>query len=563
MSKQQQTNPVDSVEIETFSTENNITKIVAKPLGDQTFENRSMPHSSLEPTGIFLQKGDKITITVTEQDNDDLSVWIGLEGYENDSFKAYNNFDVGFDKQSLRTGSNEIVSSHDGVVYLVNESNTATYNATIAGGQNMPVFVSGKTSLTEWEQQLDKYGQVPFVQFIGQRMLGTFQTKTVQENLTGNPQIMLDIWDESINLTDKFYGLDRAANGLHHKNGQRVHLVNPDNSHGIAYASDNGYIGFANQYLAGQELLKTAEHIYQWTLWHEVGHTYQTPQYMWSGMEEVTVNIASFYISEIVTEVKDWVTRDGQQNMDKIATYLQNPNKNYNNFTDMYVKGAMFEQLRWAFGDNFYPNLSQEYRKQNFAKTLITETDEEKIQTFVEISSQIADRDLSEFFEKWGLPVTVETKNKIVKYEKLQNSIWDNIIEKDRIVETIVEPRKLSPEEGTFPDSGTDTSKPDSNGGLERNDTNSNTNNINSNTNNNTNNENNNSYYAADDQKFESLEKFSDENHVVISAETTEVTNNAFLANTGVNIALISLSSFILLAVGIVFKHKKNLKLRK
>ncbi|PQP78133.1 hypothetical protein C6B38_07985 [Spiroplasma sp. ChiS] len=36
----------------------------------------------------------------------------------------------------------------------------------------------------------------------------------------------------------------------------------------------------------------------QWGLWHETGHTYQTEQYKWTDLTEVTVNISALFIQE-------------------------------------------------------------------------------------------------------------------------------------------------------------------------------------------------------------------------------------------------------------------------
>jgi len=70
-----------------------------------------------------------------------------------------------------------------------------------------------------------------------------------------------------------------------------------------------------------------------------------------------------------------------------------NADKDYNNQSDLFVKVAMFWQLQMAFGDNFYPTLSQLYRTDHLAVG-------DKQQEFVQITSKLVNRNLLPFFEK-------------------------------------------------------------------------------------------------------------------------------------------------------------------
>ncbi|MNK45635.1 hypothetical protein D3C87_644030 [compost metagenome] len=61
----------------------------------------------------------------------------------------------------------------------------------------------------------------------------------------------------------------------------------------------------------------------------------------------------------------------------------------------------MFHQLWLAFGDNLYINLSRSTRENRPTVS----TDAEKMRYFMLSACQITQKDLSDFFRKWGFKV--------------------------------------------------------------------------------------------------------------------------------------------------------------
>jgi len=80
---------------------------------------------------------------------------------------------------------------------------------------------------------------------------------------------------------------------------------------------------------------------------------------------------------------------------------------NYGTTFDPYEKLVMFEQLRLAFGNSFWPNLHKLVRVERpYASDY---TDEVlRLRNLVVLSSQTAGYDLSDFFRAWGVPVDAE-----------------------------------------------------------------------------------------------------------------------------------------------------------
>ena len=86
---------------------------------------------------------------------------------------------------------------------------------------------------------------------------------------------------------------------------------------------------------------------------------------------------------------------------------LRQPGVNYGTTFDPYEKLVMFEQLRLAFGDAFWPNLHKLVRVERpYASDY---TDEAlRLRNLVVLCSRTAGHDLSDFFRAWGVPVDSE-----------------------------------------------------------------------------------------------------------------------------------------------------------
>lgn len=108
----------------------------------------------------------------------------------------------------------------------------------------------------------------------------------------------------------------------------------------------------------------------------------------------------------------------------KAFQYLEQPNKNYDEVSDVFVKLVMLWQLQLAYGEDFYPKLHQLYR--DMPSSELPQTDENKKQLFIISASKVAKQNLIPFFEKWGLRPNNDTIQKVAAlgYPILTAEIW-------------------------------------------------------------------------------------------------------------------------------------------
>lgn len=422
-------------------------KIIASPQGSvsehRNKENRQFTHADIEPTGIFVKKGEQVDIKIeglaTGENVYATFGQLGTYEYLND------NNDIDLTDITLKNGENNIVFEQgDAMLYIKNTSETNEIKASITGGQAVPMFVLGQTTQSEWLKMLEEMTDAPFVELVGDHVFGTFQYNIAYTPLKNRPvDALLKYWDKIFMLENEVAGLDLEASGVAKKYANRIHIINPDTGAGYANAS-NRRICFQKDSGAGKAILTETPDMDQWGLWHEIGHTYQTPSYLWGSSDnslmEVTTNIYSLSVQEKLGLTNRF---DGSPDfVNNIREYLANEStdKDFDNMDiadsgDVWVKLGMFEQLRRAYGESFYPRLNQAYRVLGDSQLASLKTTTQKEQMFMRMTSQIAGRNLTSFFTKWGLYADEETKEFVEKYPQLTTPIWNNIIQKDKIVD--------------------------------------------------------------------------------------------------------------------------------
>lgn len=394
-------------------------------------ENLRLFHSNYRPAGRFVRKGQKIMVTV--QGDQSIVIGIGL-------FDAHKNFNGGgsaaIQHQTVLPGTpKEVTAIQDGLVYVINHSGKPLH-VSVAGGEPIPTLVRDQTSKSAFDAQMARWPKSPFAILVGERVFVDFQYPIVSGNLAKATSQRIADWDNTVNLTNTLYGLSVNGKGDQAKSNNLIHISNPDTGVGSASAV-NYHLTFQNSSGAGATLL-TREAGRNWALSHEIGHTYQSPQYNWGGMTEVTVNISSVFIQERLTGSNQF---DSAELGKALAKFRTTPvgKRNFASASNVFLKTLMFDQLRRAFGEHFYPRLSVLYR-QLHRDGLKLPTDAAKQQRFILSASQVADRDLQPFFDAWGLRMDAATRAELSKRPPLKVAIWDNQNRATDVVEYVLPP---------------------------------------------------------------------------------------------------------------------------
>ncbi len=377
------------------------------------------------PAGVYVRKGETLNIETS-----------GLNGLSEDFLllvgepNAYwgNKADNNPYQYVLKNGSNSLVSDRSGLLYFNYTNHPFQYYKNNAvqvkitkGGATSPLFIHQKTTAADWETQLKATSL--FVQFLSDKAIITIKKNTFNQHRTANPDKTFEVLHQVLDYSNALAGFDNTT-FLNKSTPLRTHYIEDDITTDAEY-KDGVYMYAGDAFVGMQpnsvgDLINTELLKKQWSIWHETGHLFQTDDWTWSEMTEVTVNLFSLNTQEKFGNTSRIYEPDGyeDQSISAVAKkYLKSTNKKFavgDKYEMNFVCMVMFEQLRKAFGNKFYVNLNQFYRKNPL--TLVQVGDEEVVQQeFMFNSCQISGFNLTNFFEKWGLPISEATKKKIEK----------------------------------------------------------------------------------------------------------------------------------------------------
>ncbi|WP_088293142.1 putative mucin/carbohydrate-binding domain-containing protein [Bacillus mycoides] len=381
--------------------------------------------SANEPTGIYAAPNEEITIDI--KGTQSIQAFIGTRSYDE---KDPEEFD-------LKPGKNVISSPRGGILYFYNMNSEGNVTATVTnGGSHFPLFILGKHTKKDWDEMLKKYKDPYAVELKGERSLITTTYDSVQKYTKNtDPTELMKLHDKIIRLENAVAGLSEDGVGVAKSPTHYVQFVEKrkpaEGNFMFATNYHTGYIPTAMNRVLDLEVLEKDG----WGPWHEVGHLHQQEPWKWSKVREVTVNIYSLAVQKALGNQLEM-----DEHYKESFEYLERPKAE--RVIDEINPLTMFWQLNVVYGEHFYPRLHQAYRL--LPQSEMPNSDEEKKQLFIYMTSKVAGQNLIPFFEEWGLTPNDDNREKIEKLNlpKLEKEIWKATDSND-IREKQVEPYKV------------------------------------------------------------------------------------------------------------------------
>ncbi|MGE6347146.1 putative mucin/carbohydrate-binding domain-containing protein [Bacillus mycoides] len=381
--------------------------------------------SANEPTGIYAAPNEEITIDI--KGTQSIQAFIGTRSYDE---KDPEEFD-------LKPGKNVISSPRGGILYFYNMNNEGEVTASVTnGGSHFPLFILGKHTKKDWDEMLKKYKDPYAVELKGERSLITTTYDSVQKYMKNtDPTELMKLHDKIIRLENAVAGLSEDGVGVAKSPTHYVQFVEKrkpaEGNFMFATNYHTGYIPTAMNRVLDLEVLEKDG----WGPWHEVGHLHQQEPWKWSKVREVTVNIYSLAVQKALGNQLEM-----DEHYKESFEYLERPKAE--RVIDEINPLTMFWQLNVVYGEHFYPRLHQAYRL--LPQSEMPNSDEEKKQLFIYMTSKVVGQNLIPFFEEWGLTPNDDTREKIEKLNlpKLEKEIWKATDSND-IRERQVEPYKV------------------------------------------------------------------------------------------------------------------------
>ncbi|MFD5435703.1 M60 family metallopeptidase [Kitasatospora sp. NPDC127067] len=353
-----------------------------------------------QPTGLYLPPNTPVTVQVDRPSGAPVpELLIGTYGLDGT--------DTGEEAtpraQPMRDATTTVNDAQGGLLYVRYTQDGAATAPDITlrfdqAARPVPYHVMGRTPAAQWRSQLAEAREVPVAQFVGEHVVLTVHLDSARRNDGQDPDALLQAYEHILAVEDALSGLDG------HDPRDRRSPLRYFISEGKKGIDPNAYVErvcYPSDSI--DDALNVAALNKSWGMWHELGHMHQQPSWTWDSVVEVTVNT----YSRAVQRDAGQPSRLGQDGTpDDVRSYLTGP-RSKRTFDSLspdkpFVALAMFEQLRLAFGDGFYPELHKLTRRAEKAA--------DPQQYFIVNASRVSGRNLIGFFTTWGMTITPQTR---------------------------------------------------------------------------------------------------------------------------------------------------------
>ncbi|MFV0505282.1 MAG: M60 family metallopeptidase [Bacteroidales bacterium] len=374
--------------------------------------NKTSPYSLRDnPTGIFVSTGEKLIFFAENPKNERASIII------QDLHKGF-----GGSTYPVTNGVNSIDVSAGGLIYVMYHTNTATESAVkinfVTGTVN-GYFDSQKHKKEDWKRILDNATYKHF-DVLGKYAHMTFPTEDFRTN-TPDGLALVNKYDEMVRMEMEFMGLFKYDKVF--KNRMYFHVFYTD-GHMYATSYRTAYADYTIDGIVSLGEFTSSP----WGPAHEVGHCNQTrPGMKWAGMTEVTNNILSLHV-ETSWGNTSRLTREKRYSA-AVADIVEGKIP-HNDADNVFNKLVPFWQLKLYLMDvlgkkEFYKEMYEHTRNHDDSGT---DQGEHQL-NFVKTACQIANLDLTEFFEQWGFlyPIDREVDDYSKKWFKITQEQIDAV----------------------------------------------------------------------------------------------------------------------------------------
>lgn len=316
----------------------------------------------------------------------------------------HNNNGLSYVDYPLKAGINKFKPTAPGLVYIVYQSTTdSKLKVFLARGYVNGYFDLKKSNPADWSKTIND-ATTSFFDLKGEYTVVTFPTTDLKELKNADIAEYIKTWDQIVYKEQEFMGLVKY-NRMHKTRMYVKAVVDPS-----AYMYASSY--YTAYQLGTIPSLNTVAELKGASIWgpaHEIGHVNQVrPDFMWTGMTEVTNNVCSLYMQTLfnglsASRIQDEDLGGGLTRYQKaFDRFFKNDGHNHFLDDDVFCKLVPFWQLQLYFSNvigytDFYKDLLEELRNQ---------PSPDKNSAHLEFYKRCCDitrTDLTEFFSQWGL----------------------------------------------------------------------------------------------------------------------------------------------------------------
>ena len=348
-------------------------------------------------TGLYAPPGEGIVIQIPEAATKlGLGLRIGAHTDHNWHHKSWTRFPEISRSWPITTTAGKAASAFGGLIYVTVPSKSALGKVTvqISGAVAAPLFVAGKTSLSEWRDTIRQF-PAPWAELASDKVIVTLPSTSIRA--LDDPEALMQVWSKVLDLDAELVGRPVQR--------ERPERIVTDEQISAGYMH-SGYpimtwMDQVNLFPSRESLLKG-----NWGIFHELGHNHQSGDWTFDGTGEVTCNLFTLYVYDKLcgTPPRTHPRVSGKEREKLLTRYFAGKPDFEKWKSDPFLALVMYVQLQEAFGWETYQTVFAEYRALPVGEHPKTDTD--KHDQWMTRFSRAANKNLGPFFQAWGVPVS-------------------------------------------------------------------------------------------------------------------------------------------------------------
>lgn len=359
-------------------------------------------------TGVFENAGEVITVTVHDPQNLKYKMEVLIGTGDDLTWKAVNNkrdrFPLVRYSYKLTAQTTKVATPHGGMVYLFVDKPTNDSNVlvSIGGGVAAPYFNSELHTDLDWIKSRN-LSPAPFMNLECKGLIWIYPVTPFIKTTLQNVTELCRWWDRVYSNYPYLSGDVRSYK----------EVIMGDIDIGAGYMHSGmpvmTFLDVVDFSLGkNNELFQKCS----WGHFHELGHNYQRGDWTFEGTGEVTNNIWSLYggytMCGFQPMTNPWF---GKRVNQTVMTYFSQ-GSNYTQWkSDPGLALVMYAQIAQEFGFDTFKKVFAEYLTLN--NTQRPQNDDQKRDQWMVRLSKTLGRNLGPFFNRWGVPTSVEAQNSV------------------------------------------------------------------------------------------------------------------------------------------------------
>ncbi|ESO88164.1 hypothetical protein LOTGIDRAFT_126693 [Lottia gigantea] len=362
------------------------------------------------PTGCYLKAGDEAIVTI--QTEEALKYGWRLQiGCHTDRLHTVDNHirwpylteTVPVDRRRFK-----ITSLYGGLIYFISPGRRCALEAVLSNVVEAPFFdLTNRARVDGWKER--RYAPGLWADICGQFIIITLPSKNIRH---------ID------DLTEVMRAWDEVVRANHHLRGSNIHryrrqwiVTDVQPLGGAMHAGYPIVTGLDLTIATNKSFLLNYNQIIDggfWNVFSEIGHNMQKSAWTFKGTENVTNDIFTLYVYDIVCRIGPWMPERLLSRIKYVKRYLDRDEGFFEWLTEPSLALFIYAQLANHFGWGLYKSIFRKYRLMN--QSAIPHHNVTKIDFWFTSLSEIAGYNLAPLCDFWRIPLSTAVRNHLTQF---------------------------------------------------------------------------------------------------------------------------------------------------